>query len=489
MQGDRILVLDFGGQQALSTAQRLRSIRVFSLVLPGSASLETIRAAMPKGIVLAGGDAAQEPLPLDCALLDMGIPVLATGASARRMAEVLGGQTHGVSIDRRTAQISFGASPLFSGLEESDRYFDRVEELLLPEGMKPIANSSAGLTPAFSNEEKRLYGLQFYAESNDPDGLAILRNFALDICQCDPWWTMEEFVERKTQKLRQQIGDGNVLMAISGGVDSSVSAALLARAVGDRLTCLFVDTGLLRKGEVELVERAYREQLSIRLVRVDARQRVLAQLSGVTAPEEKRRRIENTLFQVVQEQAAALGGAAFTADGAIYPDMLVKANLAKTDADNHVLHPLQHLFKAEVRLAGEVLQVPREMISRQPFPGPGLAIRIMGEVTENKLTMLREADAIFRQEIAEAGLDKRIWQYFAILTGLHSFGTRDGQTCYETAVALRAVSSSDAVTANAYRLPYDLLERVALRITTEIPGINRVLYDVTGKPSAMIEWE
>ena len=363
-----------------------------------------------------------------------------------------------------------------------------MDSLELPEGFGAIAFSAGGLVPAFACEEKKLYALQFYAEANDPDGLQILANFAGNICGCEPWWSMEAFLERAEASIRSEIGDGNALIAISGGVDSAVCAALLHRAIGDRLKCIFIDTGLMRKGEPALVTSTFREALNMELISVDAQQRVLKRLEGIVSPAAKREVVEQEVMAVFEEEARALEGIDCLALGTIYPDVLSGAPRRLAGFDRCV-EPLRLLFKDEVRQLGDVLGMPSELTRRQPFPEPGLAVRIVGDVTGEKLEMLRKADAIFREEVVAAGLDRRVWQYFAVLTDIRTFGQRDGRPCEEYAVALRAVSSHDVLSFNAYRLPYDLLERVCQRITTEVPGVNRVLYDVTGMPTAFIEWE
>lgn len=492
MNGDSILILNFGGGYAQSMARKLRGERFFCEVVPANTPVAAIRARAPKGILLAGGAGEIGLDSPDCSeeLFQMGIPILAMGYGARLMALRLGGQLIGVQLEKRTCLTTFSDSPLFDGLNESDRYYDRIDTLELPEGFSAIAFASGGLVPAFGDEQRKLFGLQFYAESNDPDGLQILGNFARIVCGCEPWWSMNAFIEKAVPEIQNAVGEGQALMAISGGVDSSVCAALMHRAIGNRLKCLYINTGLMRKGETELVRRVFREELGMELIMVDASEQMLQCLEGIRQPEEKRQVVEKEVSRVFAEKARALGEIPCLVQGTIYPDVLSNPDAPKSFPEHgRLVEPLRLLFKDEVRQLGEVLGVPKELICRQPFPEPGLAVRMVGEVTHEKLDMLREADAIFRSEIADAGLDRRIWMYFAVLTDIRTRGLRDGLPCYEYAVALRAVSSQDALAASAYRLPYDLLERVTLRITTEVRGINRVLYDVTGKPSAMIEWE
>ena len=502
MFGDKVLILDFGGAQAQSVARKVRGERVYCEVLPCDAPLEQIRQAGARGILLAGGGQADEDARrCDPRVFSLDLPVLAMGYSARLMASELGGKLLGVLAEDRAVEISFAECALFEGVGESDRYLERVEAIELPEGFQALAFSAGGLVPAFGSDERRMYALQFYPEINDPDGLKILANFAVGICGCAPEWSVDRFVERELDKIRETVGDGRVLMAISGGVDSSVCAALMHRAVGENLTCLYVNTGLMRKGETELVMRAFRDQLGMDLLCVDATDRFLSRLKGVTDPREKRSAVDDEMMRVFADEARALGPFDCLVQGTIYPDVIGGGRRGGLHAAEHkpmladgiefskILEPLRVLFKDEVRQVGEVLEIPRELISRQPFPGAGLAIRCMGEVTQQKLRILREADAIFRGEIADAGLDRRIWQYFAILTDGHCAETHDGERVCEYVVALRAVSSQDAVSAYAYRMPYDLLERVVQRITTEVPAVSRVVYDITSKPTAGIEWE
>lgn len=489
MDNDFILILDFGGPQAQAMAHKLRGQNYYTEVQSCAIDPETVRRKAPKGLLLAGGPSDRA---FDAELLRLNIPVLAMGFSARRMLQSLGAACEGALLTDRASQITFLPCPLFDGLGESDRYFDRIDALSLPEGFEPIATTIDGLTPAFANPSAQLYGLQFYAESNDPDGARILANFAGSICGCTASWSPERYIDLEVAYLRERIGDGRAIMAISGGVDSTVCAMLMNRAIGERLKCVFVDTGLLRKGEAELVAHVFREQLGLNPVVVDARETVLRALCGVTDPREKRCIVQEEFIRILRQEAEIEPRADFIVEGTIYPDLL---NQSAPECDRPDLQSLTHiepirmLFKDEVRFVGETLGIPKEQLNRQPFPSTGLATRCIGEVTEEKLALLREADAIFRAEIVEAGLDRKLSQYFAVLTDTHTVGKRDGETRYEYACALRAIHGSSASNLTVAKLPYDLMDRVVQRITAQVPGINHVLYDITGRPTAMVEWE
>lgn len=489
MGNDLILILDFGGAQAQSMARKLRGQSYYCEVLACNVDIETVRRKAPRGLLLAGGSG---DMPFDEDILRLGIPVLAMGACARSMVKAFGAICEGALLTDRASQITFLPCPLFDGLGESDRYFDRIDALKLPEGFEPIATTIEGLMPAFANADANIYGLQFYAESNDPDGARILANFAGSICNCPAIWSPEVIIDRGVGSICDRMGDGKAIMALSGGVDSTVCAMLMRRAIGDRLKCVLVDTGLLRKGEVETVAHTFRDQMGLDLVIADAREQVLSALAGVTDPREKRKVIHKVFTHTMQQEAARVG-AEFLVEGTIYTDFLNGTD-SGSDCAQHLnalkrVEPIRMLFKDEVRLVGEALGVPKELLAQQPFPGCGLAIRCIGEVTAEKLFLLRESDAIFRSEIIEAGLDRRLNQYFAILTDVQTPSMRDGKPCSEYAIALRAVSASDASGVTIAKLPYDLIERVVQRITTQVPGVNRVLYDVTGKSSALAEWE
>lgn len=498
MSGDFILIVDYGGSQAQAIARMLRNDRIFCHVVRAKAAVREMKQPDCRGVLLAG-----RPLEADAVdrrLLDSSLPVLALGETSLSLCLALGGQVLETVKEDSIVPVSFLDSPLFEGLTESDRYFQRLCQIELDGACSSIATVPEEEIPAFACVDKPIYALQFSVESNDPDGLTILSNFARTICGCDPWWTLETFAEQAIASIREKVGGKTALMTISGGLDSTVCAALVRRAVGDSLRCVYVNNGLMRLGETELVRETFRQHLGMELYVVEAGERFLNRLSGVTDPAQKRACVADEMLKTLSEEVNQLGPVDFLVQGTIYPDVLSadnpdngamndRATLKDHIAFGQLLEPLRMLFKGEVRRLGAVLGLPEAVLYRQPFPEAGLAVRCIGEVTSERLDLLGRADAIFRQEIMAAGLDKRIWQYFAVLTDTMSRGLRDGKPVYEQVLALRAVSSKDAISAYSYRLPYDLLERVMERVTTEVPGITRVLYDVTGKPPAMIEWE
>lgn len=501
---DMLMILDFGGSQAQSVAKRIRGEHVYCEVLPCDAPTADITAKNPKGILLIGGtmDAAAEGA-YDCAqeVYDLGLPMLGLGYGARVMVKHFGGRLMGAVVENKPTHVKFDDCALFAGVSEADRYIDRADAWELPEGFAGTAGDGCGLDMAFACADKNMYGLQFYPEQNDPDGLRILSNFA-DICGAKREWSVETFIENQLNEIRAQVGEGDALIAISGGVDSTVCAALMHRAIGSHMHCVHVNTGLMRKNESAMIEKVFAEQ-GIDLKVVDAEARFLAKLAGVSDPEKKRHIIGEEFIRVFEEEAAKFGKVDFLVQGTIYPDVLESRGVGGVLVKSHhnvggmpetmkfsgLVEPLKELFKDEVRQVGEALGLPAELVYRQPFPGPGLAVRCIGALTKERLDILREADFIFREEIANAGLDRKIWQYFAILTDMRSVGVRNGKRSYDYTVALRAINSIDAMSATVVRLPYDLLETVVKRITSEVNGVNRVVYDITGKPPATIEWE
>lgn len=489
MGNDFILILNFGGSHAQAMARKLRGQNYYCEVQPGSIELEVIRRKAPRGLLLAGGSVDME---LNKEILQMGLPVLALGATAHRMVELLGASCEGTQLTKRASQIEFLPCPLFEGLGESDRYFERIDEFRLPGEFVPIATTVDGLIPAFADLAQGLYGLQFYPESNDPDGARILLNFAEKVCECSPYWSPEFYIDHEVAYLRERIGEHKAVMAISGGVDSTVCAMLMQRAIGNQLRCVFVDTGLLRKGEAQFVVSAFQDQLGMEVTVVDGRARMLGALRGITDAQQKHLVIHDVFIEILQEEARKVDDAHFLVEGTIYPDLL--GNAPRTDDVSQIdflkrIEPIRMLFKDEVRFVGESLGVPKEMLNRQPFPSSGLATRCIGEVTEEKLELIRKANDIFCAEIKEANLDRKLAQYFVVLTDTKTACTRDGEQVYEYACALRAVSSVENSNAPIAKLPYDLIERVVHRIITQLPSVSRVLYDITGKPDALVEWE
>lgn len=468
---DMLLILDFGGMQAQSVARRLRGESVYCEILPCDTDMKKALEMGPKGLVLAGeGDA-----PCRAEIFGTGLPVLAFGRGAREAVRHFGGKLPETVLERKIAHIEFGQDPLFASLTECDRFIERADAWELPEGFAQIA--SAGM--AFACPEKKIWGLQFYPEVNDPDGLRILSNFA-DICDCAREWTIGNFIDRSMDRIREQVGEGHAFIAISGGVDSTVCAALMHRAIGRRMHCVHVDTGLMRKDEAAYIEKTFGD-MGMDLRMVHAKDRFLARLKGISDAENKRRVVGEEFIRALAEEAQTMGEEDHLVQGTIYTDVLN----ADSSAAGFILaekrfaglvEPLRTLFKDEVRALGVALGLPAEMVYRQPFPGPGLAVRCMGEVTEEKLEILREADAIFREEIKAAGLDKKMRQYFAVLTGEKEY-----------IVALRAVNRAEAGRVAAVRLPYDLLERCVERIM-QVQGVSRVVYDISGSPAGT-EWE
>ena len=507
----KVLVLDFGGQYNLLVARRVRECGVYCEIKPYSMSVEEIRAFDPAAIIFTGGPATvfEEDAPrLDPAVFAIGLPILGICYGQQLMIQELGGSCRRAEV-REYGKVELthsGDSELFYGIEPTSVCWmsHGVEAESIAPGFRAIAHTKSCVYAAIENRERRLYGVQFHPEVlHTVHGTEILKNFLYRICGLKSEWTMANYAGDAIAECRAKIGSGSVLLALSGGVDSAVAAALLYRAVGDKLTCIFVDHGLLRKNEGDEVEQAF-SKWNINFVRVDAADRFLAKLAGVTEPERKRKIIGEEFIRVFEDESRKLGQVDFLVQGTIYPDVVesgvggesvvIKSHHNVGGLPDHVqfreiIEPLRRLFKDEVRQLGIELGLPESLVWRQPFPGPGLAVRVIGDITEEKLAILRDADAIFREEVANAGLDRSINQYFAVLTDLRSVGVMgDGRT-YDYTLALRAVETQDFMTANWSRIPYDVLERVSSRIVNEVKHINRVVYDITSKPPATVEWE
>ncbi len=510
---DTVIVLDFGSQYAQLIARRVRELNVYSELLPHDTPWAEIERRKPKAIILSGGPASvyDEGAPrADGALWTGRVPVLGICYGLQLMAHELGGEV--LPSSRREygpASISI-TSPdgLFAGIErEQPVWMSHGDSIVRPpEGFTPTAQTDSTPYAGLVDHERGLYGIQFHPEVvHTPQGRQILRNFVVEVAGARPSWTAANLVETTVAQIRRQVGEGKVICALSGGVDSAVAATLVHRAIGDQLTCIYVDHGLMRKRESELLRVTFERDLGMQLVMVDARERFLRRLAGVEDPEEKRRIIGDEFIRVFEEEAADLGQIDFLVQGTLYPDV-IESKTAETKAavkikTHHnvgglpadlrfrLIEPLRYLFKDEVRAVGVELGLPEAMVQRQPFPGPGLAIRIIGEVTGERLDTLREADWIVIDEIKAAGLYRSLWQSFAILTPVRSVGVQgDGRT-YANVVAVRAVTSDDGMTADWARLPYEVLAKISSRIVNEVPGVNRVVYDISSKPPATIEWE
>ncbi len=509
-QNEMIIVLDFGGQYNQLIARRIRDLGVYSELLPYNTSIEKIKALNPKGIVFSGGPASvyQEKAPQsDLGVYDLGVPILGICYGMQLMAHQLKGNVEpSHAREYGKAVIEFQSNcPLVAKLESQQQVWmshgDHVVQL--PDGFAVDASTDNAPVAAMSNRERRLYAVQFHPEvRHSLHGNEMIANFLFDICGCTGDWSMETFIEDTVRDIRAQVGDRKVLCALSGGVDSSVVAVLIHKAIGDQLTCMFVDHGLLRKGEAESVMETFVGKFNMHVVKVDARTRFMDKLSGVTDPEQKRKIIGTEFIRVFEEESASLGEFDFLAQGTLYTDIIESGTAtAQTIKSHHnvgglpedmkfkLVEPLKELFKDEVRKVGEKCGLPDVIVWRQPFPGPGLGIRVLGEITEDKLEIVRESDAILREEIAKAGLDREIWQYFTALPNMKSVGVMgDGRT-YSYTVGIRAVTSIDGMTADWARIPWDVLEKISTRIVNEVNNVNRVVYDITSKPPATIEWE
>ena len=513
MNRELVLVLDFGGQYNQLIARRVRECNVYCEVHPYNLSVEKIREMNPKGIIFTGGPNSVygENSPLcDKAIFELGIPVLGICYGSQLMSHVLGGKvaTAPVSEYGKTEVAVDVESKLFEGVAASTicwmSHTDYIERA--PEGFKIIGHTPVCPVAAMECEEKNLYAVQFHPEvMHTQEGTKMLSNFVYNICNCSGDWKMDSFVEKTIEEIREKVGNGKALCALSGGVDSSVAAVLLSKAIGKQLTCVFVDHGLLRKNEGDEVEAIFgpEGQYDLNFIRVNAQERFYEALAGVEDPETKRKIIGEEFIRVFEEEAKKIGAVDFLVQGTIYPDIIESGLGDSAVIKSHhnvgglpdyvdfkeIIEPLRLLFKDEVRKAGLELNIPEHLVYRQPFPGPGLGIRIIGEVTAEKVRIVQDADAIYREEIAKAGIDKEIGQYFAALTNMRSVGVMGDERTYDYAIALRAVTTSDFMTAESADLPWEVLGKVTTRIVNEVNGVNRVMYDCTGKPPATIEFE
>ncbi len=511
---EKIIVLDYGSQYNQLITRRIREFGVFSELLSHRITADEVKAMAPKGIILSGGPNSvydEGAFGIDEAIFELGIPILGICYGMQLMTDRSGGKVEPAKnreYGKAELEVLTDDAVLFEGTPRKQIVWMSHGDLVTqaPAGFEVVGTSADCPIAAIQNLDKKQFGIQFHAEvRNSEYGNELLKHFALDVCQCKGDWSMDNFIDMQIAKIREQVGDKKVLLGLSGGVDSSVVGVLLQRAIGDQLTSIFVDHGLLRKGEGDQVMDTLGDKFGLNIIRVDAKERFLGKLAGVSDPEQKRKIIGNEFVYLFDDEATKLAGEegiSFLAQGTLYTDVIESGTeTAQTIKSHHnvgglpedmqfeLIEPLNTLFKDEVRALGTQLGMPDDIVWRQPFPGPGLGIRVLGEITEEKLEVVRESDAILREEIAAAGLDRDIWQYFTVLPGIRSVGVMgDGRT-YDYTVGIRAVTSIDGMTADFARIPWDVLQKISVRIVNEVAHVNRIVYDITSKPPATVEWE